>query len=1452
MGESPRSRRALACPSLDFRAHLRLRLSPNHIYILHSDVDVFFLRDPRPFLVETCRNRACYGAGEFPKIYADKWGATATAGFSLQEAGHSRTLALARRVAVLTAEIGDDQIATNKALDEVGTSVTLLDAVSFPVGGCDRWLDVVARRQKQVVLHPNCVDKAGTAKSAWLKRRQAWLLRDDWKTSNQLINDSAIELRRFSGDDDEKKQLLGCEKDAENDFVLSVVDDSSKTFFVLDSGNDVLDYQLTTPSLLFLRNDTSAPRRRALLATQRASEGHDLGCAFETTATACRHFLFGGLDAPAVPVYSKVGTTIRSLDDDDRRLPAITFDCRRDNNIKCFETVSDILQADREEDISISEARAQKAAHVSEVAICESGRLLVARLTVFYATQIRLKTTFRSATIVPLDGGSPETRDVVDGLLRVDVRAAPATYRLYFSLRNHRREEARRTMEEENSFLKTKAPLLRVAAVEFLEAWLEPRAPRMDGDGIACLVPPAFGRFFPRCQQGGTAPFDVVVAAYDTHKDPRNLVLQARQASSSLVWAVIGESVDGMRKKLAASGFCIVDIAAGVPVSVEGEDDYAAVVAWAMPGCAQETEASLVVEDNTDASAFEAIYASLTATLGDSGDRAAALFGVGVLRHVTDPISAARAYERALALDPLHSAALGNLAALRYDGDQIPEALTLLERAVRANATQASLERNLFRVLDRQNRARALGLVDRIVYALASENQFKQQTKVRLVQQEVADEMSLHSTSEVVIVEVATNRQAYLAALRRENGNLLVLSEGWEDPEIAAATRRELERRGHRVVVEEGDVKQDCMTNFAVGDEAYAQKDLERAALAYRRIAGSCHHRTLAAKTTAEDALVAAASSRGTRSRRSEVAARAYYRLGVLAQEVLDLEQAESHYATAATLDPELASAWNNLGVVCFTGDRLELAARCFERGDSPENSFLVNQLLRAQATLLPPREARTKVHVLAGLYRGAASEARFAELVEAQRRNAALQAVAAVHSFAEDIDPLTVFSDYDDKSKLVVAANASGPSGRPRQSDYADYFRYANERLRGEVVVVAHTDIYFDEAIGCLGAALRQTTSTTTKVVFAVTRRPDPSCVAESGGGHGDFLFPENLCAPPAGWPKVIHGYDAFAFVAPVPESVVLALEGLRQNVLGADLRVVDAFNEAGYDVWNPCAQVPAYHLHCTRERSYSFTETTRPLDTFVPVAKLAASRRFNDICEAGHGVASLRPLLVASFPRSGSTMLRRWLEVATQKKTGSTHFDPALLAAGFRGEGHCRGVVTVKTHHPAIKDFSPQDCRDLLQNRNAALLLRDPFDSIRSYFEYQNNTTPHFDTKWPDFALTEATRWRSFVDFWQRDSTVLRYEDLVGGEAHRTFASLLDRLFPDQAEGGNNKKKQRALASFDDMLSRIRHGPRRRGTREAHYPPSLKAAVFEALGGPEFLAPFGYYYGEAASKEQ
>ena len=73
--------------------------------------------------------------------------------------------------------------------------------MTFPVGGCDRWLSVAravaAGEGVPVVLHPNCVDKFGVSKEAWLRDRGlAGFMTSDKRSMAFRRNPSGAHWRR--------------------------------------------------------------------------------------------------------------------------------------------------------------------------------------------------------------------------------------------------------------------------------------------------------------------------------------------------------------------------------------------------------------------------------------------------------------------------------------------------------------------------------------------------------------------------------------------------------------------------------------------------------------------------------------------------------------------------------------------------------------------------------------------------------------------------------------------------------------------------------------------------------------------------------------------------------------------------------------------------------------------------------------------------------------------------------------------------------------------------------------------------------------------------------------------------------------------------------------------------------------------------------------------------------
>jgi len=163
-----------------------------------------------------------------------------------------------------------------------------------------------------------------------------------------------------------------------------------------------------------------------------------------------------------------------------------------------------------------------------------------------------------------------------------------------------------------------------------------------------------------------------------------------------------------------------------------------------------------------------------------------------------------------------------------------------------------------------------------------------------------------------------------------------------------------------------------------------------------------------------------------------------------------------------------------------------------------------------------------------------------------------------------------------------------------------------------------------------------------------------------------------------------------------------------------------------------------------------------------------------------------------LVSYPRSGNSFLRRALEKWSGTITGSDSrpnrtLSSSLLRCGFRGEGVTDDSVwLVKTHYPERMGFVK-----FVANR-AVLIIRNPFDTIESYF-HMGMTNTHdkslspsafnsLDAVWDDFIINEIKIWKQFYLYWlqggsivsasefgtvvtskQSELLVIRYEDLL-----------------------------------------------------------------------------------------
>lgn len=161
----------------------------------------------------------------------------------------------------------------------------------------------------------------------------------------------------------------------------------------------------------------------------------------------------------------------------------------------------------------------------------------------------------------------------------------------------------------------------------------------------------------------------------------------------------------------------------------------------------------------------------------------------------------------------------------------------------------------------------------------------------------------------------------------------------------------------------------------------------------------------------------------------------------------------------------------------------------------------------------------------------------------------------------------------------------------------------------------------------------------------------------------------------------------------------------------------------------------------------------------------------------------AVLDKVLLASYPRSGNSFLRRLLEEHTGVVTGSDSrsnrtLSASLLRFGFRGEGITDASVwVVKSHFPERMGYVR------VRVHRGVLLVRNPFDAIESAFHMGLTNThdkvlhpevmhgdPRVSALWDEFAAAEARVWADFHFFWlhaafARDFPIfiVRFEDVL-----------------------------------------------------------------------------------------
>ncbi len=143
----------------------------------------------------------------------------------------------------------------------------------------------------------------------------------------------------------------------------------------------------------------------------------------------------------------------------------------------------------------------------------------------------------------------------------------------------------------------------------------------------------------------------------------------------------------------------------------------------------------------------------------------------------------------------------------------------------------------------------------------------------------------------------------------------------------------------------------------------------------------------------------------------------------------------------------------------------------------------------------------------------------------------------------------------------------------------------------------------------------------------------------------------------------------------------------------------------------------------------------------------------------------------VLASYPRSGNSLMRNLYEKITLRVTGSDMMG-GLQKHDLVGEmaTGTNNVQFVKTHYPERMGHPP------FRVSRAVLLVRNPYDAMDSYFNLMSTSThttslsPETRKKmskiFAEMARKEILVWRDFHEYWLKQKIpllVVRYEDLI-----------------------------------------------------------------------------------------
>jgi hypothetical protein len=216
----------------------------------------------------------------------------------------------------------------------------------------------------------------------------------------------------------------------------------------------------------------------------------------------------------------------------------------------------------------------------------------------------------------------------------------------------------------------------------------------------------------------------------------------------------------------------------------------------------------------------------------------------------------------------------------------------------------------------------------------------------------------------------------------------------------------------------------------------------------------------------------------------------------------------------------------------------------------------------------------------------------RQAELVFCLRQNLANPAIDRIVLFLEpNLDTAHLALLADKKIELVNV---------PERPTYADFIDFANRNCAGQTIILANSDIFFDDSLNCLN-------SLDMSGRFLVLTRWDVHVGVE--GILSSRLF------------RRIDSQDSWIFQPPLPPFWCAFALGTP----GCDNQIAYEARQAGLQVANPALSIRSHHLHLSEQRNYTEVNRLRGPYLLVPPVSIEMIDQPTELLLAdGYGIGN------------------------------------------------------------------------------------------------------------------------------------------------------------------------------------------------------------------------------------